>query len=201
MKLISLSEYANQNKITYEAVRKLVTRYADELGEHIIRDDRRQLLDEEAVSFLDSKREKNPLAIIQIRKNEEIESLKKENETLLHNIALQNDIIKQQKYELQEADKALKKADMLLIRMKEDRERIEELEDENAVLRAETDMAKEIALEAHRNAEKADAKLLEAQKSFENEKTLLTGQLEQAKKKTEELEKQSFTDYLKGKFR
>lgn len=201
MKLISLSEYAKQNKITYEAVRKLVTRYADELGEHIIRDDRRQLLDEDAVLFLDSKRENNPIAIIQIKKNEEIESLKKENKALLRKITTQNDIIKQQNYELQEADRVFKKVDMFLLRMKETEERVKELEAENAVLRAETDLAKENSLEAYRNAEKAAAKLLEAQKSFEDEKRLMLSQLEKQKMKIEELEKQSFTDYLKGKFR
>lgn len=87
MVLISLKDYAKQNNITYEAVRQQVNRYAVELGDHIIRDGRQQFLDEEAVSFLDSKRQKNPVTIIQQSKDEEIEQLRREKEQLLTKIA------------------------------------------------------------------------------------------------------------------
>lgn len=58
MHVISLRDYAAQKGITYEAVRQQVVRYKDELEGHIIKDGRQQFLDEEAVSFLDAKRQK-----------------------------------------------------------------------------------------------------------------------------------------------
>lgn len=78
MNVISLKDYAKQNNISYEAVRQQVVRYKNDLEEHIIRDGRQQFLDEEAVAFLDDKRKKNPVAIIQLDKDETIEALKRE---------------------------------------------------------------------------------------------------------------------------
>ena len=82
MALISLKDYAAMNNVTYEAVRQQVVRYADELGNHIVKDGRQQFLDDEAIKFLDGKRQKNPVTIIQASKDEEIERLKIENENL-----------------------------------------------------------------------------------------------------------------------
>lgn len=87
--VISLKDYAVQKNISYEAVRQQVVRYKDELAGHLIRDGRQQFLDEEAVAFLDAKRQKNPVAIIQMDKDEQIEDLRMEREQLLHKIAEQ----------------------------------------------------------------------------------------------------------------
>ena len=93
MTVISLKDYAKQNNISYEAVRQQVVRYKDDLGSHIIRDGRQQFLDEEAVAFLDARRQKNPVAIIQMDKDEQIEALRQEREQLLYKIAAQADEI------------------------------------------------------------------------------------------------------------
>ena len=83
MTVISLREYASQKNVSYEAVRKQVTRYKDELAGHIIMDGRQQFLDEEAVAFLDARRKKNPVVIYQQNKDEQIEALEEENKKLL----------------------------------------------------------------------------------------------------------------------
>ena len=83
MHVISLRDYAAQKGISYEAVRQQVVRYKDELEGHIIKDGRQQFLDEEAVSFLDAKRQKNPVTIIQQSKDEELEMLRQQKEALL----------------------------------------------------------------------------------------------------------------------
>ena len=93
MGLISLKDYAAMNNVTYEAVRQQVIRYADELGDHIVKDGRQQFLDDDAVEFLDTKRQKNPVSIIQANKDEEIERLRQEKENLLVKIAAQSDRI------------------------------------------------------------------------------------------------------------
>lgn len=101
MNVITLRDYAKQNNVSYEAVRKQVVRYADELGDHIIRDGRQQFLDEEAVAFLDGKRQKNPVAIIQQDKDERIEALRQEKENLLMKIATIQEELLQEKDKVQ----------------------------------------------------------------------------------------------------
>lgn len=87
MKLISLKDYAKMKNITYEAVRKSVVRYREELEGHIIVEGKTQYLDEYAVAFLDEKRQKNPVVIIQESKDERIAALEAENAELLRKYA------------------------------------------------------------------------------------------------------------------
>lgn len=95
MILISLKDYAKNNNVSYEAVRQQVKRYSKELVGHIIKDNRTQFLDEEAAAFLDSKREKNPVVVINQDKDDTIKALEEENKALLQRIALlQDDLIK-----------------------------------------------------------------------------------------------------------
>ena len=93
MKTVSLKAYAEQKRVSYEAVRQQVIRYKKELGNHIIRDGRQQFLDEEAVAFLDEKRQKNPVTVIQQDKNEQIEALEEQVKQLLMKTAAQADRI------------------------------------------------------------------------------------------------------------
>lgn len=93
MTVMTLRDYAKKSNISYEAVRKQVVRYQEELAGHLIKDGRQQFLDEEAVAFLDAKRKKNPVAIYQMDKDAEIEDLRLEREQLLHKIAAQADRI------------------------------------------------------------------------------------------------------------
>ena len=86
MNVISLKEYARIKSISYEAVRQQVARYRDELGEHLIKDGRQQYLDEEAVAFLDERRQKNPVVIYQENKDEELERLRENYQMALEDL-------------------------------------------------------------------------------------------------------------------
>ena len=148
MNVITLRDYAKTNNISYEAVRQQVVRYKDELGDHIIRDGRQQFLDEEAVAFLDAKRQKNPVAIIQQDKDERIESLKRE----------------------------LDIAKNLIIELQDERNKLKDekyaLEAENAkiaLLEAENASKDKRVEEAVKTAEDANLRLTEAHESFEAE--------------------------------
>lgn len=136
MALMSLKDYAAINNVTYEAVRQQVVRYAEELGDHIIKEGRQQFLDEEAIAFLDGKRQKNPVTIIQTSKDEEIERLKQEKENLLIKIATQADRIS----ELSDwkADKAV-----LIARAEQQTLLLEEKEKQVDALKKEMDQAEE----------------------------------------------------------
>lgn len=95
--MISLKEYAKKKNISYEAVRKQVNRYRDELGEHLSKQGRTQFLDEEAEQFLDDKRAANPVIIVEHDKDEQIEQLKAENKNLLLKVAALQEQLLQEK--------------------------------------------------------------------------------------------------------
>lgn len=103
--MISLKDYAAQKNVTYEAVRKSVSRYKDELEGHIVKVDRTQFLDDVAVAFLDKKRQKNPVVIIQQDKDEQIEQLRRENDIL------KNELLAAQKTMLNQKDEILRLKD------------------------------------------------------------------------------------------
>lgn len=98
--MISLKDYAAQRNITYEAVRKSVTRYKDELEGHITIVDRTQYLDDEAVAFLDEKRKKNPVVIIQQNKDEVIEQQAAQIAELKDKLLAAQEVIINQKDEI-----------------------------------------------------------------------------------------------------
>ena len=90
---MTLKDYAASKKISYEAVRKQVNRYRDELGEHVFTDGRQQFLDAAAIEFLDERRMKNPIVQEQSSKNERIEELEVNYQNLLIKVAEQSDKI------------------------------------------------------------------------------------------------------------
>lgn len=123
MTVISLKDYAKTHHISYEAVRKQVARYKKDLEGHLIKDGRQQFLDEEAVAFLDAKRAKNPVAIINISKDEALEAVKGKYTSLLEaHTALQAkmDELQQENYRLasENAKIALLEADNEAARLK-----------------------------------------------------------------------------------
>lgn len=121
--MISLKDYAQKNRISYEAVRKQVNRYRNELGEHLIKKGRAQYLDETAEAFLDERRATNPIVIIESDKNERLEALENENTQLLIKIAaIQDELIRTKEQLLQEKD-TVKQLQL---------EKIELLEDKNS---------------------------------------------------------------------
>lgn len=94
--MISMREYATLHDISYEAVRKQVKRYETELQGHISKVRRTNYLDDEAVAFLDEKRSKNPVVIVDEEKKDQIQRLSDENKQLLIKIVqLQDELGKE----------------------------------------------------------------------------------------------------------
>lgn len=85
--MVTIREYAKNNGVSYEAVRKQVNRYKGELQSHITKVNRTQYLDDEAVAFLDSKRAENPIIIMESNRDDEIKRLEMENKALLVKVA------------------------------------------------------------------------------------------------------------------
>ena len=91
--MITLKEYAKKHGISYEAVRKQVNRYREDLGEHLYKVERTQYIDEDGEAFLDQKRASNPVVVIEHDKDEQIEELKKQNEALRAKVVQLQDMI------------------------------------------------------------------------------------------------------------
>lgn len=95
--MLSLKEYATNKGVSYEAVRKQVKRYKSELEGHISKVNRTQYLDDEAVAFLDTKRQENPVILLQVDKDEEIQRLSNENKMLLLKVTELQDALLREK--------------------------------------------------------------------------------------------------------
>lgn len=82
MELMTLKQFADSKSISYEAVRKQVTRFHKELQGHIITKNRTQYLDEWAVSFLSERRRESPIVLLTENQSDKISSLTEQVETL-----------------------------------------------------------------------------------------------------------------------
>ena len=158
--MISIKEYAQKNNVTYEAVRKQIKTYEIELKPHIHTEGRTRYIDVEGEAFLDEKRAKSPIIILENDKQHQYEVVKEENEALkIKLMQLQDQIIGRDDKIMELSDKV-----MLLV------EGPAELKEK------EKNLEKEI---------KELSKEKEAQKlQFQKEKEELLKQLEEEKSKT-----------------
>lgn len=105
MGVMSIKDYARARKISYEAARQQVKRYAEELDGHIAKQNRTQYLDDYAVELLDDHRAQNPVVVINQDRDEEIERLRAENKALLQQVATLQDRLLTAQDSLLEASK------------------------------------------------------------------------------------------------
>ena len=75
--MITVKEFAKKQHRTVQAVYQSIDRYKIQLDGHIQKIGRTSYLDDDAVAFLESKREQNPVVIYQQDKDEELEQLRK----------------------------------------------------------------------------------------------------------------------------
>lgn len=89
--MLTIAEYAKSRSVSYEAVRKQINRYSLELDGHISKQGRTQYLDSEAEAFLDSKRQKDPVFVLDDRDRvlQEKEQRIAELEDMLQKMTLQ----------------------------------------------------------------------------------------------------------------
>lgn len=98
MEMLTIREFAKEQHVSYEAIRKQISVYHEELKGHIVKKGRVQYLDEYAIEFLRTKRKENPV-IVEVQDNrEEMERLQAENEKLSTQILiLQQQLIEAEK--------------------------------------------------------------------------------------------------------
>ena len=167
MSNISLKEYAKQKNISYEAVRQQVNRYAEDLENHIVKDGKQQLLDEEAVAFLDAKRKKNPAAIYQAEKDETINQLEEENKNLfIELVSTQKELIIAQKENRRLIDQSAKIA-LLEVDNEAAKKKAAAAEEEAETLRCVADLTAQERDMAIERAEAAEAEAAAAKAELE----------------------------------
>lgn len=109
MKLMTIKQYAESQNVTYEAVRKQIVGYGEELKDHIVRKGRTQYLDEWAVDFLTKRRRESPVVLINQDKDEAIELLKSQVETLrVQLMTAQSELLKEKDRIIELQDEAKK---------------------------------------------------------------------------------------------
>ena len=82
MDLMTLKQFADDQGISYEAVRRAVKRHGDKLNGHIIENDGVRYLDEEAVKILKERRRESPIVVQTMDQGEEIRELTAQIESL-----------------------------------------------------------------------------------------------------------------------
>lgn len=93
MDVKSIKQFAEEQNVSYEAIRKQIVRYGDELKDHIVRRNRTQYLDEWAINFLKEKRKESPIVLMNMDQNEEIEALKAQVDLLKSKLLVAQDQI------------------------------------------------------------------------------------------------------------
>lgn len=108
--MVSIKDYAASHGVSYEAVRRQITRYSGReiegfrLSEHITKVNRKQYLDDAAVDFLDARRAQNPVVVQQEQRDETIERLRTEVDRLQKRLIAAQDeyrVLLQDKHEIE----------------------------------------------------------------------------------------------------
>lgn len=101
----TIKQYAEEQGVSYEAIRKQIGTYKEELKDHIVIKGRTQYLDDWAVEFLNERRKENPVILINQDKADEVEALRQQIETLRTQLLLsQNALIKSQEERIKDKE-------------------------------------------------------------------------------------------------
>ena len=148
MKMLSIKDFAEDQHVSYEAIRKQVSKYSDELQGHIVKKNRTQYLDEWAVEFLTERRRESPVVVMNMEQSEQIEELKAQVEILKTKLLQsQEQIIGLQQEVTKGLETQIRYTDLLEdSKAKEERLRgaegqVADLKTENALLQKERDDA------------------------------------------------------------
>lgn len=109
MELVTIKQFADSQGISYEAVRKQLHKYSEELSGHVIPKDRTRYLDEVAVKFLQERRRESPIILQNMDQGEEISRLQDQVESLRAQlVSAQNKLLESQERIISLQDEAQK---------------------------------------------------------------------------------------------
>lgn len=173
MNMVTIRQYAKDQNVSYEAVRKQIVRYAEDLEGHIVKRGRTQYLDEWAVTFLSERRRENPVILMGQEKSEEIEKLRQQVEALkIQLLTAQGELLTAQGriIELQEEGRlmieAKSKYDGLLEAHTQQEERLRKAEDRVTTSEVELSEAKTRIEDLQRERDEAQREAQSFKKSI-----------------------------------
>jgi DNA-binding transcriptional MerR regulator len=116
--LTTIKEYAQTHGVSYEAIRRQVSKHQDELAPHIVREGRTQFLTDDGVAVLDRIRANNPVIVMQQDETERVQALELERQQLQERvIQLQEQVIS-----LQSQMQELEHSNVLLLQQQIDQQ-------------------------------------------------------------------------------
>lgn len=139
MDVRSIKQFAEEQNVSYEAIRKQIVKYSDELKDHIVRKNRTQYLDEWAVNFLKEKRKESPIVLMNMDQNEQIEELKAQVDLLKSKLLVAQDQIISLQDETKKAIESQVRYTALLEDNKAKEEKLKEAESQISEIRKEAD--------------------------------------------------------------
>jgi chromosome segregation ATPase len=158
MQYVSIRDFAKSHFVTYEAIRKSVIRYREELSGHIIRKDGCQYLDEEAVKFLEEHRRQ--YRVVEIREDQGETIKEKENE--IAELQKRLDVYRDEIIELQKRNIDLIEESRKYTAFLQDRDRLQ-AEHDKAIADRETAEAAAKTAQAEVETVRADAETARAE--------------------------------------
>lgn len=197
---MTIKQFAENQGVSYEAVRKQIVSYAEDLKDHIVRKNRTQYLDEWAVEYLTKRRRENPVILLSQDKSEAIEELRQQIETLKAQLmTAQNELLKSQDERLKAQDRIIELQDEAKKTL-EDRARYTALLEDN---KAKEEKLKEAELreaDLSRKIEEKDDRIETIQKEAEDLRTTiedLQKQRDEAQTEAKSFKKSIFGFYRK----
>lgn len=168
MELVTLRQFAKEKRITYEAVRKQVIKYAEDLEGHIVTMDNTKYLDEYAQKFLSERRRLSPIVV-------KIEDTQADNGEYQAQIeALKTELLQAQKKVIQlqeEARAGLEdriKYQMLLTDHEEQKNKLREAEAAIEEKRADLEQEKELRKDLQRQNEEQGKQIEELRREADS---------------------------------
>lgn len=89
--MTTIRDYARDHHVSYEAIRKQIAKYQEDLDGHVITKGKTKYIDDFAVAFLDDRRREAPVSVIQWEETEAVRSLRDQID------ALKNELMTTQK--------------------------------------------------------------------------------------------------------
>jgi hypothetical protein len=164
----SIKEVARLFGCSYEAVRQQVKRYSVELDGHIFKNNRTQLLDDDAVAFLRKHREESPVVIENIETNALIEKLRAELYEKEQAINKEKDRIIDLTTQLAEAQKLALQGENAILRLEAETDKAEQLKSQNETLEKQLEQVR-AELETEQNRKLSFAERLRGKKKRNRE--------------------------------
>lgn len=180
----TIKQYAEEQGVSYEAIRKQIGTYKEDLNDHIILKGRTKYLDDWAVNFLTERRKENPVILINQDKADEAEELRQQIETLRTQLLLaQNALIQSQ-------EDRIKDKEIIIGLQEEARKKLEERSKYETLLEESKQAAEKL-----KAAESREADLLRQIEEKTSEARLISSAANALKTRVEE--SRMMIEYLK----